>query len=140
MPEGMTIGRLAKAVGVNVETIRYYQRRGLIDEPTKPLGGHRRYPASVEGRIGFIRRAQQLGFTLAEVKTLLELSHGRDVRQTCLIAEKRLAALDSHVAQLNKMRRELKRLLDECGKLKGNRYDPIIAALLASDGSVPRKD
>ncbi len=63
MNEELTIGRLAKAAGVNVETIRYYQRRGLVDEPYKPLGGHRRYAPSAVSRVRFIKRAQQLGFS-----------------------------------------------------------------------------
>ena len=57
----LTIGRLAKAAAVNIETIRYYQRRGLVDEPAKPLGGHRRYAPSAVSRVRFIKRAQQLG-------------------------------------------------------------------------------
>jgi MerR family mercuric resistance operon transcriptional regulator len=126
---GMTIGRLAKSVGVNVETVRYYQRRGLIDSPSKPLAGHRRYPASVLGRINFIRRAQQLGFTLAEVKSLLELSDGTNVKETCKIAERRFEALELHIAQLQKMHTQLKALIAECKKVKGRKFDPIIAAL-----------
>jgi MerR family mercuric resistance operon transcriptional regulator len=120
-------------VGLNVESIRYYQRRGLIDSPSKPLAGHRRYPSSVVGRIGFIRRAQQLGFTLAEVKSLLELSDGRNVKETCRIAEKRFAALELHIAQLDKMHAQLKSLISECKKVKGRQFDPIIAALIAED-------
>src|SRR3954468_16785809 len=76
MQSGMTIGRLAKAAGMNVETIRYYQRRGLLEEPKKPLGGHRRYPPQAVRQLAFIRRAQQLGFSLEEVKALLAFSDG----------------------------------------------------------------
>lgn len=64
MATELTIGKLADAAGVNVETIRYYQRRGLLDEPAKPLGGHRRYPVDMVKRLRFIKRAQALGFTL----------------------------------------------------------------------------
>ena len=73
MSETMTIGRLAKAAGVNVETIRYYQRRGLLLEPRKPPGGHRRYSSTVLRQVAFIRSAQQLGFTLEEIGKLLEI-------------------------------------------------------------------
>ena len=132
MREGVTIGRLAKAAGVNVETIRYYQRRGLIAEPHKPLGGHRRYPRVVMEQIAFIRRAQRLGFSLAEVKSLMELSEGRNLRATRLIAEKKHANLEVHIAQLSKMRRQLKSLIDKSRKaVKGP--CPIIEAL-SSDG------
>lgn len=68
MATELTIGKLADAAGVNVETIRYYQRRGLLDEPAKPLGGHRRYPVDMVKRLRFIKRAQALGFTLSEVR------------------------------------------------------------------------
>jgi len=128
MREGVTIGRLAKAAGVNVETIRYYQRRGLIAEPHKPLGGHRRYPSVVVDEIAFIRRAQQLGFSLAEVKSLMELADGRNLKATRLIAEKKHANLELHIAQLSRMRRRLKSLIDKSRKaVKGP--CPIIEAL-----------
>src|SRR5260221_10718491 len=104
MQEGVTIGRLAKAAAVNVETIRYYQRRGLIAEPNKPIGGHRRYAPVVMEQIAFIRRAQQLGFSLAEVKSLMELADGRNLKATRLIAEKKHANLELHIAQLTRMR------------------------------------
>ena len=132
MQEGVTIGRLAKAAGVNVETIRYYQRRGLIAEPHKPLGGHRRYPAVVMEQIAFIRRAQQLGFSLAEVKSLMELSDGRNLKATRLIAEKKHANLELHIAQLSHMRRRLKALIDKSRKAAKGRC-PIIEAL-STDG------
>ena len=73
---GMTIGQLAKAVGVNVETIRFYQRIGLIRAPTKPLRGVRRYADGDAARLRFIRRAQELGFALAEIRPLLDLEDG----------------------------------------------------------------
>ena len=132
MQDGVTIGRLAKAAGVNVETIRYYQRRGLIAEPHKPPGGHRRYPPVVMEQIAFIRRAQQLGFSLAEVKSLLDLSDGRNLKATRLIAEKKHANLELHIAQLTRMRRKLRSLIDKSRKaVKG--HCPIIAALSTDD-------
>ena len=132
MPEGVTIGRLAKAAGVNVETIRYYQRRGLIAEPHKPLGGHRRYPPVVMEQIAFIRRAQQLGFSLAEVKSLMDLSDGRNPKATRLIAEKKHANLELHIAQLSRMRRRLKALIVKSRKAAKGRC-PIIEALSTDD-------
>jgi len=68
----MTIGVLARAAGVNLETIRYYQRRGLIGTPRKPPGGVRRYDANALAHLGFIKRAQQLGFNLRDIRELLE--------------------------------------------------------------------
>ena len=129
MKEGLTIGRLAKEAGVNVETIRYYQRRGLIDEPPRPLNGHRRYPDAVMARIAFIRSAQQLGFSLAEVQSLLRYSDGKSWRETRTIAEKKYAALSMHVEQLNRMRHALKGLIAK--SLKGGKGPcPIITALM----------
>ena len=69
----LTIGRLAQSAGVNVETIRYYQRVGLLKEPEKPAYGYRHYPPDTVARIRFIKRAQQLGFTLEEISELLSL-------------------------------------------------------------------
>jgi MerR family mercuric resistance operon transcriptional regulator len=134
MQQGMTIGRLAKAAGVNVETIRYYQRRGLITEPHKPQGGHRRYPLIVVEQMAFIRRAQQLGFSLNEVKSLLVLAaDGGGTREIRTIAEKKYANLELHIDQLNKMRRKLKSLIDRSRKAKGRGPDPIIEALNSGD-------
>lgn len=129
MQQGMTIGRLAKAAGVNVETIRYYQRRGLIAEPSKPQGGHRRYPPGATARIAFIRRAQQLGFSLAEVKELLQHSDGSNHRETRRIAERKHASLELHIEQLSGMRKRLKALIQRSAKAGGKGICPIIGAL-----------
>jgi MerR family mercuric resistance operon transcriptional regulator len=130
MPHGgITIGRLAKEAGVNVETVRYYQRRGLIDEPPKPVGGHRRYTTFTLKRIAFIRRAQGLGFSLAEVQTLLRYSDGKSWKETRQIAERKFANLDVHIGQLRKMRDTLKALIKRSREGKGRGVCPIICAL-----------
>ena len=126
---GMTIGRLAKEAGVNVETIRYYQRRGLIAEPQKPVGGHRRYPPAALRCINFIRRAQALGFSLAEVEGLLKYSDGKSWKETRQIAEKKMASLNVHINQLRKMRDELKVLIDKSKAGKGKGPCPIVTSL-----------
>ncbi|MEP6657581.1 MAG: Hg(II)-responsive transcriptional regulator [Betaproteobacteria bacterium] len=131
MSEQLTIGRLAQAAGVNVETIRYYQRRGLLVEPSKPLGGHRRYAAAAVQRVRFIKRAQQLGFTLAEVEGLLLLEDGQSCRETRLVAEQKLALIGERIADLARMRRLLKALIAECKDGKRPRSCPIIATLSA---------
>ena len=130
---GMTIGRLAKEAGVNVETIRYYQRRGLIDEPPKPVGGHRRYPLSALRCIAFIRRAQALGFSLAEIESLLKYSDGRSWKETRQIAEKKFESLNLHISQLRKMREQLKALIERSRSGKGRGPCPIISALDGED-------
>ena len=133
MPQGgMTIGRLAREAGVNVETVRYYQRRGLIDEPAKPSGGHRRYQSSALRRIAFIRRAQGLGFSLAEIEVLLKYSDGTNHRETRSLAEKKVASLTIHLTQLKKMCTDLNALIEESKRLKGKGMCPIIKALDSS--------
>lgn len=132
MNEELTIGRLAKAAGVNVETIRYYHRRGLLDEPYKPLGGHRRYAPSAVARVRFIKRAQQLGFTLEEVTNLLRLEDGQSCRETRLLAERKLALIEKRIADLTRMRRTLKGLIIECTAGQQPRSCPIIATLSAN--------
>ncbi len=112
MPE-MTIARLAAAGGVGVETIRYYQRRGLLAEPVK-AGSVRRYGASDVRRLLFIRRAQAAGFTLDEIGELLALDSGHDRARVRALASERLAALDSKIAELEAARSALTRLSKAC--------------------------
>ena len=130
MNEGLTIGRLAKAAGVNVETIRYYQRRGLVEEPSKPLGGYRRYAASAASRVRFIKRAQQLGFTLQEITELLRLEDGQNCREARSLAEHKLDSIEKRIADLTRMSRMLKGLIAECARDERPRSCPIIATLL----------
>ena len=136
MARGMTIGGLAKLAGVNVETIRYYQRLGILAQPRRPLGGQRTYSEETVAELAFIRRAQEVGFTLGEIAELLQLarSGGRDaVRQ---IAETRYAKLTLHVEQLKKLRGRLKRLLAEAQRRGKRGADPIIA-VLRGDEPIP---
>jgi len=131
----LPIGAVAQAARVNVETIRYYQRRGLVEEPNKPLDGHRRYSVSAVKRVVFIKRAQQLGFTLEEVKALLRLEDGQSCRETRVLAEHKLALIDERIADLNRMRRLLKTLISECSAGKRPRSCPIIATLCGNKRS-----
>ncbi|MEO8007648.1 MAG: Hg(II)-responsive transcriptional regulator [Betaproteobacteria bacterium] len=129
MKDVLSIGGFARAAGVNVETIRYYQRQGLLDEPDKPLGGHRRYDICAVGRVRFIKRAQQLGFTLKEVKNLLLLEDGQSCRETRLLAQHKLEMIEARLADLGRMRRLLKGLIAECEDGKRPRSCPIITTL-----------
>jgi len=129
MPEDLTIGRVARAAEVNVETIRYYHRRGLLDEPAKPSSGRRRYSSDAVRRVCFIKRAQQLGFTLEEVKGLLRLEDGRNCARTRLLAEQKLTVIEQRLATLARMRKMLKSLVAECTRGKRRRSCPIITAL-----------
>ena len=134
MHQKLTIGGLARMAGVNVETIRYYQRRRLLDEPVKPLGGQRRYDLAAAIRVGFIKRAQQLGFTLEEVGELLLLEDGQSCRETRQLAERKLALIEVRIADLSRMRRLLKGLIAECAEGRRPRSCPIIATLSAPEG------
>jgi len=109
----LTIGRLAKAAGVNVETIRYYQRIGLIVEPPKPVSGYRNYPADAIARLRFIRHAQGLGFTLTDIKELLSLNDG-DCRQARRLAEQKHSDVQRRLQDLQKVQRALAGMIDAC--------------------------
>jgi MerR family mercuric resistance operon transcriptional regulator len=127
-----TIGLLADEVGVNVETIRYYQRRGLMPEPDRPSGGHRRYTAGAVTRLRFIKRAQVLGFTLEEISSLLELDEGHACAETRELAVHKLEVIESKLADLDAMRLALKELVLHCDSGAAQGSCPIIRAL-ASD-------
>ncbi len=109
----LTIGKLADRSGVNVETIRYYQRLGLLREPPKSVQGFRRYPVADIARVRFIRRAQQLGFTLKEIGELLELGDGhcREVQQ---LARLKVEKIEDRLRDLQSMRAALLDLLSRC--------------------------
>ncbi len=123
----MTIGGLARTAGVNIETIRYYQRRGLLGMPRKPPGGVRRYSAETLNRLHFIKRAQQLGFTLREISELLKLGDG-SCGETRTIAEHRLRDIEARIGDLQSMRATLTKLILTCRTGK-NPPCPIIASL-----------
>ena len=108
----LTIGWLARAARVNVETIRYYQRRGLPGTPRKPPGGVRHYPQEALARLRFIKRAQQLGFSLRDIRELLVLGD-RACADTPL-AEHRLADIETRLLDLARMRRALTQLIRRC--------------------------
>ena len=109
----LTIGRLAEAGGVGVETVRFYQRKGLIETP--PRDGVRRYDAATVKRLRFIRQAQAAGFTLAEIKELLDLDAGEDRARAHQLARARVDALDARIAELERARDSLHRLAEACG-------------------------
>lgn len=124
-----TIGRLANAAGVNVETVRYYQRIGLIDEPKKPRRGFRKYPSKTLEQIRFVKRAQQLGFSLQEVADLLELGEGhcRDVR---IRAESKRDKIEKQIQDLQALKDTLSQLISACHSGRGKQTCPIVETLL----------
>ena len=128
-PEQLTIGAFAKAAGVNVETIRFYQRRGLLAEPQRPLGGIRRYGEADVARLRFVKSAQHLGFSLDEIVELLKLEDGTHCREAAALAALRLADVRTRLADLRRMERVLSRLMRECGSRGGRVSCPLIDAL-----------
>lgn len=135
MARELTIGKIAKLAGVNVETIRYYQRRGLLSEPKKPHRGYRRYPADIVGHIRFIKRAQVLGFSLNEVAFLMELEEARACGMTRRLALDKIKAIDQKLAGLTCMRKALAALVQQCGTERSTKRCPIIQALGQSEYS-----
>lgn len=122
----LTIGGLAAAGGVGVETIRFYQRRGLLETPARD-GGIRRYDAQNVRRLRFIRQAQAAGFTLEEIRDLLLLDAGQDRATVRALARTRIAALDARIAELKRAREALRRLTAECSEAKRGPC-PILAS------------
>ena len=142
MTADLRVGQVATAAGVNLETLRYYERRGLLARPDRSLGGHRLYPPEAITRLRVIKTAQRLGFTLAEVADLLEAGthhHGRPRRPPALQARAaaKLAEVEQRIADLHVIRDTLCQALDAgCDDLlecAGNPCCPIPFAALATD-------
>jgi MerR family mercuric resistance operon transcriptional regulator len=128
METSLTIAKAANAAAVGVETVRYYERRGLIPQPTQKVGAYRRYDSKHVARIRFIKRAQELGFSLDEIADLLTLEDGTDRRSIQKIAGQRLEEVRSRIADLCRIERTLAHLLDHC-KAGAIPVCPIIDAI-----------
>jgi len=127
-PEVLTIGRLAAAAAVGVETIRYYQQRGLLPVPAT-VGAYRYYPTALIERIRFVKRAQELGFSLDEISELLRLEDGSDRQSVRRISAARLDQIEKKLADLRRMQKALKHLLSQCEHTSSSLPCPIIATL-----------
>ncbi|MAA75141.1 MAG: heavy metal-responsive transcriptional regulator [Salinisphaeraceae bacterium] len=126
----LSIGQLASKAHTTVETIRYYERCGVIPEPPRTSSGHRRYPANATQRLHFVKRAKTLGFTLDEIMTLLELNDGGgDRAQVKSTAQDKLAELDARIRHLRRMRSALAKLERQCSGTGPVAGCPIIEAL-----------
>jgi MerR family mercuric resistance operon transcriptional regulator len=129
MPRPYTIAGVAAAAGVHVETIRYYQRLKLVPEPLRPLAGIRRYTEADADRLRFIKRAQAMGFTLAEVARLLSLQRRRSCRATRELAAAKLSLVDTRIRELRHLRKELAGLIADCDANADNGACPVIQRL-----------
>lgn len=127
----MRTSELARRAGVNAETLRYYERRGLLDEPPRSAGGYRDYPAAAVELLRFVRRAQELGFSLDEVEELLHLTiggpDGCDAARA--LAEQRAADLQRRVRDLQRMHDSLTELIATCELPRGDRRCALLDAI-----------
>jgi MerR family mercuric resistance operon transcriptional regulator len=125
----LTIAGVAQSAGVGVETVRYYERRGLIRQPRKSSGAYRKYGSDHVRRIRFVKRAQELGFTLSEIESLLALEDGSDRESVQRIASARLEEVSARIADLRRIERTLAHLIEDCRK-QATPSCPIIGALV----------
>ena len=134
-PGSLTIGRLARAANVGVETIRYYQQRGLLPVPSS-AGTFRYYPVELIKRIRFVKRAQELGFSLDEIIELLRLEDGTNRSSIRRIASDRLRQIEHKLADLKRMQKVLKHLITECEHTRADLPCPIVATLAQPVGAI----
>lgn len=124
-----TISQLAKSANVTVETVRYYERQGLIQQPKKPIQGYRKYSEQALTKVLFIKRAQHLGFTLSEIDTLIELSAG-SCHEVQHLAEDKLAIVRAKIKDLKRLEKSLKQLISSCQSNPDTASCPMIDALV----------
>jgi len=129
--KSLTIGRLAKQAGVNLETVRYYERRGLLPKPPRSASGYRLFPSDAARRLRFIRRAQELGFSLKEIRELLSLrvlrnTTSRDIRAR---AEAKIADIEAKICSLGSMKKILRKLTGVCNGCAPLAKCPILESL-----------
>lgn len=127
----LTIGQIARLAGVGVETVRFYERQGLIDEPARRASGYRQYGEEIEDRLRFIREAKELGFTLNEIRELLSLklassSSCAEVKER---AEVKLAEIEEKMRKLRRMKRSLLKLVSSCSGEGSISECPILESL-----------
>lgn len=125
----LSVGAFAAAAGVNVETIRFYQRKGLLSEPTRPYGQIRRYGEEDVARVRFVKSAQRLGFSLEEIAALLQLEDGTHCDEARVMAEEKLNDVRAKLRDLRRIASTLKRLVADCCAADGTVTCPLIASL-----------
>lgn len=132
----LTIGQLAKQAGVGVETIRFYEREGLLDEPARRASGYRQYAEGAVERVKFLRRAQRLGFTLKDARDLLDLKHdpSADRAEVREKATRKVADTEQKIRDLEAMREDLSLLIAECHGAGPAAHCPIIEAISSTPG------
>ena len=129
--KSLTIGRLAREVGINLETVRFYERQGLLPRPPRSASGYRLFPTDAKRRLKFIKRAQELGFSLSEIRDLLALRVSRrttsaEIRKR---TEAKIADIDGKIRSLDSMRKSLLKLVRSCGGCTPVSECPILESL-----------
>jgi MerR family copper efflux transcriptional regulator len=126
-PVRLTIGKVAKLSGVGVEAVRYYEREGIIDQPSRAAGGFREYPEDVVHRIRFIKRVQELGFSLREISDLLNLRMRRGSCGTIKEkAEQKLAQVEEKISDLRRIQAALRKVKDTCERQAPTENCPVL--------------
>ncbi|MGI9289852.1 MAG: MerR family transcriptional regulator [Gammaproteobacteria bacterium] len=134
MNNSFTIGRLAEHAGVGIDTIRFYERKGLLPQPQRTASGYRLYDKSSINRIRFVRRAKDLGFSLDEIQNLLKLQDNSGPKaEVKAITRRKLAQIEEKISDLNRMRSVLQALDSECSGKGSVSGCPIIEAMTTSD-------
>ena len=131
-----TISRLAQEAGINVETVRFYERKGLLPKPPRTTSGYRIFPADASRRLRFIKRTQELGFSLSEIRELLALrlsphTNSTEIRNR---ADAKIADIEGKIKSLNSMRKSLLKLAQSCGGCAPLSACPILENLDREDG------
>jgi MerR family mercuric resistance operon transcriptional regulator len=131
----LTIGNLAEACGVNLETVRYYERRGLLPKPPRSASGYRLFPAEAVQRLRFIQRAKELGFSLAEIRELLSLRVSPHNRSAAIRSrtEAKIADIEEKIRALESIKRTLKKLTKACAGCGPISECPILESLDGED-------
>ena len=142
METPVTIGRLAREAGLAAETLRYYERIGLIQPVQRTQSNYRLYDSEAESRLRFIRRAQNLGFSLAEVKELLDISSSaeNDMGEVKALTEQKIAEIDLKIADLQRMRTALAQRVECCPGHGSVANCPILASLADAEGAMPVRE
>lgn len=129
--DGLTIGRVARDAGLAIDTVRYYEREGLLQKPARTPSGYRQYSTDAVARLRFIRQAKELGFTLSEIRELLALrvAPGKSCADVRSRAEAKIADVEQRIAQLDRMRRALAKLATACSGRGPTSECPILEAM-----------
>lgn len=139
-PSALSIGQLARRAGISVQALRFYERRGLLARPVRTPSGHRRYPVETTSLLALIRRAQELGFTLAEIAGMLDLRRdpAAQCRDLCRMVQAKLDHVERQIESLKQARDRLRAMRESCPRLRPLRDCPVLVELAGDPRSKQR--